>query len=62
MNHFHAPNFPGFQPYLNAVGMKRRFGQDVLYYAFGQRAATLILFQDDGNFQSGMNILTLGTC
>jgi hypothetical protein len=62
MNDLHAPNLPRFQPYLNAMRMKGRFGQNVLYHAFGQIPTALILFQHDGHFQSGMNIFSFGSC
>jgi hypothetical protein len=35
MNHLHASDFTGFQPYLDTVRMEGRFGQDGLHHTFG---------------------------
>jgi len=45
---FHPPYGPALQPYLDAVRMCRRVGEDVFDNALGEFAGALILLKYDG--------------
>jgi hypothetical protein len=44
---FDPANLAAFQADLDAVGMKRRSGQDIFDYAFGQLPGPLVFLQSN---------------
>jgi len=55
----HPPDLPILQPDLYAPRMICRRGQNILYDAIGQIAASLILLENYSNFQSRMNVFSI---
>ena len=49
------------QPYLDAIRMMGRFGQNILYNAPGQSPAALVFFQHDIDFNAGFYITQIST-
>ncbi len=49
-----------FKPYLDAVRVHRRVGQDVLYHAFGHFARTLVFLEDNVDECPRLHVASFG--
>jgi hypothetical protein len=52
-----SPDLSVGQPNLYSMRMMRRVGQQIFYNAHGQSGGSLVLFQDNGDGHSGLDIL-----
>lgn len=57
-NFLHASNLALHQPYLYSMRVVRRIGQQIFHNADGLFAGSLVLFQDDGDAEAGVDIFS----
>ena len=55
---FDASHFTAHQAYFDTVRMLRGFGEDIPYYAIGDPACGLILFEDDTHIETTFDIFS----
>ena len=55
----HPADLPVFEPYLDAMGVERGTGQDLLYLPFGQPAGPLVLLELDPDKHSRIDAAPL---
>ena len=59
LDHFLYPAYLAVgEPYLDAVGVKSRAGENVLYLTLSEPSATLVLLQHNGNLHAGADVFT----